>query len=147
LETQYDNGFDPLTLHDDRRRTLTSIVMRQGQPGFRSQLLTAYEGRCAITNCDALDMLEAAHIMPYSGLTSSVVSNGLLLRADIHTLFDRGLVFIDTADMSVQLAPSLRATVYAELVGKRIRLPRDRAAWPSAKALGQHRAWSEGRLE
>ncbi len=50
--------------------------------------MDAYGGRCAVTNCDIEDVLEAAHISPYNGPSTDQVYNGLLLRTDIHTLFD-----------------------------------------------------------
>jgi putative restriction endonuclease len=57
--------------------------------------MTVYSGRCAITDCEIDDVLEAAHISPYSGRSSDQVCNGLLLRADVHTLFDCGLLAFD----------------------------------------------------
>lgn len=76
--------FSPATTADQRRRVLTSIVRRRGQPQFRANLLSAYEGRCAISNCNVVSVLEAAHVHPYTGDASNDVSNGLLLRADMN---------------------------------------------------------------
>src|SRR5205823_2979542 len=81
--------FDPISIEDGRRRIQAS---RQGQFAFRAALIEAYGGRCAMTGCDILEVLEAAHIVPYRGPSTNAVSNGLLLRADIHTLFDLGLI-------------------------------------------------------
>ena len=53
--------------------------------------MTDYEGKCAVTGCDVPDVLQAAHIFPYMGPETNHPSNGLL-RADIHTLFDLGLI-------------------------------------------------------
>lgn len=83
-------GFDASSIVDARERVLGQIVRRRGQQEFREKLLVAYEGRCAITGCDAIEALEAAHIVPYLGTETNHVQNGLLLRADIHTLFDLG---------------------------------------------------------
>jgi len=131
--------FDWSTLEDARERTLRAIVQRQGQPLFRDTVLKAYGYRCAITNCDAVPALEAAHIIGYNGPDTNHVSNGLLLRADIHTLFDMGLITIDTATMSVHVAPSLAGTVYSELAEKPLRVPIKEALRPSKVALDQHR--------
>lgn len=130
---------------DARRRVLTAIVRRQGQGMFRDALLNAYERRCAVTGCDVEAALEAAHIIPYRGPHSNVVTNGLLLRADIHTLFDLGYLAIDITDpaaMTICLAPHLATTVYAELNGAPLRLPTAPEARPSAAALDQHREWT-----
>ncbi len=108
-----------------------------GTQGQRN--LKAYGYRCAITGCDAVQALEAAHIVGYNGPDTNHVSNGLLLRADIHTLFDLKLLAVDTQSMSVVVAPSLAGTVYGELVGKTLRVPADDASRPSRAALDQHR--------
>ena len=55
-------------------------------------VLDAYGGQCAITGSDAGPALEAAHPRPYRGVDSNVISDGLPLRGDIHTLFDLGLL-------------------------------------------------------
>ena len=127
---------------DARRRVLAAIVRRQGQGGFRQQLLLAYEGRCAVTGCDVEAALEAAHIEPYQGPHSNDLTNGLLLRADVHTLFDLGYLAVDGATMTIHLAPHLMDSVYAFLAGVPLRLPAQGYARPSATALEQHRAWS-----
>jgi hypothetical protein len=57
----------------------------------------SYQGRCAVTSCDAGAALEGAHLRPYRGPESNDVTNGLLLRADIHTLFDLRLLAPDPA--------------------------------------------------
>jgi HNH endonuclease len=59
--------FDPSGEIDGRRRALAAIVRRQGQPEFRKRLIQLYSGRCAICGCDAVQTLEAAHIIPYNG--------------------------------------------------------------------------------
>ena len=64
------------------------VALRQGQPQFRKSLLTAYRSRCAITGTAVESVLEAAHIWPHKGEQTNEVWNGLLLRADLHTLFD-----------------------------------------------------------
>ncbi|WP_169719739.1 HNH endonuclease, partial [Novosphingobium acidiphilum] len=56
--------------------------------------MKAYDGKCAVTSCAIEPLLEAAHIHPYLGPKTNHVTNGMLLRADIHTLFDLGLLAI-----------------------------------------------------
>jgi hypothetical protein len=130
--------FDPTSEVDARTITTRSIAQRQGQPEFRRALLAAYSGRCAITGCPVPDVLEAAHIMPYRGAHTNVVENGLLLRADLHTLFDLFLLGVDSTTWTVRIAPVLRRTPYDAYAGQALRLPTDTAARPSAEALALH---------
>lgn len=113
----------PMSLEDARRRIAASIVQRQGGAAFRAGLIKAYGGCCAISDCDALDALEAAHIVPYRGPQTDAVENGLLLRADLHTLFDRELLDIDPMSLRVKLHPKLAKTSYGGFEGRAVRLP------------------------
>lgn len=133
-ETGY---FSPASLKDEREKKLREIVERRGQPEFRNKLIIAYSGRCAVTGCDAVVTLEAAHIVPYTGLESNHVTNGLLLRADIHTLFDLVLLGIDPDSMIISVASAIMTTVYAELDGKKILLPLNPVDIPNHEALQQ----------
>ena len=90
-----DRIFDPKDVQDARQRLNRTIAQRRGQKRFRDSLIDAYEGRCAITGCSILAVLEAAHIFPYMGPETNASENGLLLRADIHTLFDSKLLAVD----------------------------------------------------
>jgi putative restriction endonuclease len=119
------------------KRVLREIRERRGQPVFRQRLIDAYQRRCAISGCDALAALEAAHITPYSVRQSNRVSNSLLLRADVHTLFDLNLIGIHPTRLTVSLASSLTDTSYQELAGKRISLPTAKSCRPHEKALRQ----------
>jgi hypothetical protein len=132
--------FDPRSLEDAREKIRRAIVVRRGQRAFREELLKAYGGRCALTGCDLVDLLEAAHIVPYKGVDTNDVRNGLLLRADIHTLFDCGLLAIDSKAMKVVLASKVKRSSYRKLVGRKLRLPTDQSKWPSKAALDQHRS-------
>jgi hypothetical protein len=134
--------FDPATVVDGRKKVLAAIVQRQGQGEFRAKVLMAYRGLCAVTGCDVAEALEAAHIVPYRGPDTNHPSNGLLLRADLHTLFDLGLMAIDSADMRLLLSPRLTGTAYADLAGKQLQLPDEQSQAPSKEALDMHRCWS-----
>lgn len=126
--------FDPSSLVDGRRRVVQEVVRRQGQPAFRKSLLAAYGGTCVVTGCSVESVLEAAHIAPYLGLESNKIQNGLLMRADIHTLFDLGLLKITTAGV-VELHDTLASTDYTALAGRQIAEPIDPAMRPSVEAL------------
>lgn len=136
-------GFDPETVPDERERQVAKIVRRRGQAKFRRDLIDAYEGRCAVTGCDALDALDAAHISPYRGKGSNDPRNGMMLRSDIHNLFDLGLLVIDAQTMTVFLSKPLRTSAYGELHGTALRLPLEEALRPSVDALVSHRSWAE----
>ncbi|WP_428986894.1 HNH endonuclease [Stenotrophomonas lactitubi] len=93
-----------------------------------------------MTGCDAVDALEAAHIIPYRNKSSNAISNGLLLRADVHTLFDLYLIGADADSGEIAIAPALRNSMYGELHGARLTIPCkvDRAA--SSASLIWHRS-------
>jgi hypothetical protein len=135
------NAFDaPLNSdHDARVWAMRAVAQRRGQPLFRAKLLDAYGGRCAITGCSAVEVLEAAHVLPYKGAHTDRVDNGLLLRADLHTLFDCQLLWI-TPEHTVALAPSLLTTDYATLAGKPLALPTTTAHRPNPAHLAEHAA-------
>lgn len=129
-------------VEDVRKKVQRSILERRGQGQFRAGLLIAYQGRCAISKYDAASALEAAHIDPYGEGGANLLSNGLLLRADLHTLFDEGLVAIDGESMSVIVSQSLSGTMYSSFAGIRITEPLDPKARPDPIALAAHRAWA-----
>jgi len=129
------DSFDVEDDHDARVFTLEAIALRQGQPAFRKALFAAYEARCAITGCDVAEALEAAHIMPYRGTHTNDVRNGLLLRADLHTLFDLGLLRIEPGSCTIELAPVMTGSAYRELEGQTLRLPRASRQRPDPDAL------------
>ncbi len=130
--------FDAETLQDARQRITASIVQRQGQAGFRRKLLIAYGGRCPITDCDVESAIEAAHIIPYQGTQTNHPTNGLPLRADIHTLFDLHLVSIRPDTNEVVIAPALVGTCYQDLADRKLTLPQDQKTAPNQNALSKH---------
>lgn len=120
-------------------RVLRNIYLRRGQPAFRRRLLAAYDGRCVVTGCNVVDALEAAHITPYSADGEYSTSNGLLMRADIHTLFDLHLLSICPATNEVLLNPRLRSA-YGQFESKLLPKPIDDADKPDKLGLTRHRA-------
>lgn len=137
-----EEAFDASDDADRREKTMQAIAVRRGQATFRAKLLEAYGGRCCVTGCDLKDALEAAHISPYRGEHSNHAQNGLLLRSDMHTLFDLGLFAVDESYRLI-LAPQLhKSEAYRDFSGKRLLLPSDENLQPSRGALAKHRAWS-----
>ena len=80
---------------------------RIGQQRFREALLARHGEACAFTGSQPAAALEAAHLVPYSKLAEHDVKAGLLLRRDLHVLFDRHLITIDPATWSIRVAPKL----------------------------------------
>ncbi len=122
-----------------REAIAKAIATRRGQQEFRQKLLLTTYKSCLVTGYDAEDALEAAHIRPYSGGGTFDISNGLLLRADIHTLFDLSFIAIDTKTMTVIIASALEGTTYSKFAGKRLRFPKGTVQIPDKDALDEHR--------
>lgn len=115
------------------------VKLRYGQPEFRKKLLAAYGGRCAVTGTAVPEILEAAHIQGYAAEGESRVSNGILMRSDIHALFDAGLLGIEPETYRVKLSPELMGEEeYWKLNGKKIELPERADLYPNAHKLKKH---------
>lgn len=117
--------FVPGSLDDARKKIIREIVRRQGQQAFRKKLLKSYQGCCAISGCDIGEALEAAHISPYRGDYTNHVTNGILLRADLHTLFDLGLITVTLGDHRVRVSSLLKPPHYQDLADVKIKEPID----------------------
>lgn len=128
---------------EDRRVQAGAIAIRQGQSGFRKKLLKAYDGRCAITGYDVKNALDACHIKTFPGKDDNSESNGLLLRADIHNLFDAHLLGVDPDTGKVWISKKLKGTKYAQLDGKQALLPENPKHHPNADALRER--WEEAK--
>lgn len=137
-EEELGETFDPKNLPDGRKRIIASIIRRLGQQAFRRKLISAYAAQCAMTQCKTIWILEAAHIIPYRGLRTNSVSNGLLLRADVHTLFDLALISIEPRKLVMKVSTLLEGSEYEALDGRRPALPPKTALQPSAAALEYH---------
>ncbi|TAL98642.1 MAG: HNH endonuclease [Paraburkholderia sp.] len=117
-----------------------AIKTRRGQTRFRQQLLDAYRRGCAITGSRITELLEAAHIVPHSLMTNYSTRNGLLLKTDIHTLYDLHLISVD-ATYTVHVSRRLANTDYGKLHGKKLEIFPDRSAdQPSSTALEKRHA-------
>jgi len=93
------------------------IKTRRGQSELRKNLLLAYDGKCCVTDCNVESVLEAAHIIAHSEESNYSVSNGLLLRTDIHTLYDLNLIGIDGSG-KVNISESLHESEYWQFHGR-----------------------------
>jgi HNH endonuclease len=124
---------------EGRRKILQSVAVRQGQAKFREKLLDAYDYRCAITGTPIPVTLQAAHIVPYNGPETNSVQNGLLLRADIHNLFDLGLIQVDPDTLQVLVSDELLSTSFRKLNGRKLRKTKSQSQKPSRQALALRR--------
>jgi putative restriction endonuclease len=103
------------------------VAPRLGQGSFRVLVTDAYERRCAVTGERVLPVLEAAHIRPYAAGGAHRVDNGLLLRSDLHTLFDRGYITVTPA-LQLEVSRRIREDFengrdYYALHGRDLRSP------------------------
>lgn len=115
---------------------------RLGQGTFRVAVTAVYQGRCAVTGEHSLPVLEAAHIKSFSAEGPHSVPNGLLLRADIHKLFDGGYVTV-TPDHHFIVSKRLReefenGRAYYKRDGSLIHLPERAADRPDPELLRWH---------
>lgn len=119
------------------------VKPRLGQGAFRVLVTEAYQRRCAITGEKTLPVLHAAHIKPYSLNGPHAVSNGILLRQDLHTLFDRGYLTV-TEDYHVEVSRRIKEDYgngrdYYALRGKQIlEIPQSVQDRPAREYLRWH---------
>ena len=118
------------------------VVPRLGQGAFRIAVTDAYGRACAVTGEHSLPALEAAHIKPYGQDGPHAIANGLLLRADLHRLFDQGYVTV-TPKRRLEISPHLRIDYengrsYYPHHGKEITPPDDPACQPGPEFLRWH---------
>jgi putative restriction endonuclease len=133
-----------LTIHELKARYGDPVwsYPRLGQGSFRVLVTDVYERRCAITNERTLPALDAAHIKPYSYDGLHTVNNGILLRRDLHALFDKGYITI-TPNMTVEVSKKVKEEFengrdYYRHHGNRIRLPISVSNRPSIDFLAWH---------
>ena len=137
---------DLKSLKDERKRTNVERVIRKHQGKFRASLLDAFQGKCAITACDVERALDAAHIFPYRGEKTDCAWNGILLRLDLHRLFDSYLLTIDPLSGRVYLEPSLMNS-YGMVANIKVCFPEEPVSLNRLQALRWHNAqcsWMKG---
>jgi putative restriction endonuclease len=119
------------------------VAPRVGQSGFRVLVTEAYDRRCAVTGEKTLPALDAAHIVPYGEGGPHAVDNGLLLRSDLHRLFDRGYLTVDPDDLRLRVSPRIRhefhnGHAYYALHGTPLRRPAAPHPGPNREYLAYH---------
>ncbi|WP_274397115.1 HNH endonuclease [Xanthomonas cucurbitae] len=96
-------------------------VIRDGQADFRKRLIEHYGAVCMVTGTAHAAVIDAAHINPYNGTSTNALSNGLLLRKDIHALFDAGLLLV-SPNLVISVSSALSDACYRDLDGRPLRL-------------------------
>lgn len=118
------------------------ILPRLGQGAFRIIVADSYQRRCALSSSHIMHILDSAHIRPYAEGGTHSPTNGLLLRQDVHTLFDRGYITV-TPEYKVEVSRRIReefnnGAEYYAMHGKPIHLPQLEQLRPSREALSWH---------
>jgi putative restriction endonuclease len=119
------------------------VTPRLGQGSFRVLVTDAYSYRCSMTSERTLPVLEAAHIRPYAKDGLHELSNGLLLRSDLHKLFDLGYITVDPEKKAILVSPRIREEYengreYYALHGRPLAQPENSLAIPSLENLSYH---------
>lgn len=119
------------------------VRQRLGQGAFRLLVTEAYGRRCAFTGEKTLPALQAAHIKPYAASGPHRVQNGLLLRADLHQLFDSGYLTVDPSRRAIEVSGRIRKEFengrdYYALHGRTLRHPANATDGPEAAFLEYH---------
>lgn len=116
-----ENDQHDLLEGDQRKIAYRQIKQRRGQKTFRDKLLKS-NPICAVTGCELVDILEAAHIDAYRNSSHNHISNGLLLRSDIHTLFDLNLCAINPQKHTLHFSKRILNSGYEIFEGEIIKI-------------------------
>lgn len=125
------------------RGVVPTLGMRRiGQQAFRVMVLEAYERRCALTDGKVLPVLEAAHIQPFGQGGEHDITNGILMRTDVHALFDLGYLTV-APDLTVRASRRLKddfdnGNDYRRLHGNTIWVPSSEKRRPNPQLLEWH---------
>jgi putative restriction endonuclease len=141
--TSFDSDAMLFEMEGERYGTGQLVYPRLGQGAFRVVVTEAYHRKCAISGERTLPVLEAAHIKPYSQEGPHLPNNGLLLRQDFHTLFDRGYITV-SEDLNIEVSKRIKEDFgngkeYYSYHGKKlIEVPEKTVDRPSAQFLQWH---------
>lgn len=104
---------------EDRKAAV--VKARPNQATFRANAMKRHNGRCVVTRFRVTSVLEAAHVIPHTGNPAfEVPENSLILRRDIHALFDACLLAIHSKSNRILISPELTGTPYEKLAGKEV---------------------------
>jgi hypothetical protein len=138
FDEEINEKFDPKKITTPNEYTFRSIKRRRGQTKFRNILLDIYQSECVISGCNLVEILQAAHIFPYNGEDTNKIDNGLILRSDIHDLFDMFLISIEPFSLKIKVSPRLYGSEYQKFENNRIKLPNSKIKVPSGESINWH---------
>ncbi|MER9428787.1 HNH endonuclease [Mesorhizobium sp. M0408] len=135
----HDTEFLLDELVDERKRQDSLFVIREGANDFRRAVLREWK-HCAVTGSTTKEVLDAAHIYRYFGLKTNDIRNGIILRRDIHSLFDKHLMsFSESGDtLRIVMSQKLKGSEYEKYDGVLVELPRDQKARPDLRTVRHH---------
>ena len=132
---------DPEASNDEVRRLVASVRrVRDGQRKMKEGLIKLYGGCCCITGSGVEEVLIACHIEPHRDRGNNHSTNGLLMKAELHILFDGNLIGIEPDTLKVRIAGKLKGSEYEYLDGMTLRARKD-GGRPDRKALADR--WKE----
>lgn len=123
-----------LVASTSKKNTSHLSTMREGQAQFKLYVSRAYDYKCCISGEKTPELLQAAHIQAYISKESNHIQNGLLLRIDLHKMYDSGLLTIDES-YRVHISKKITSPDYTMFDGIRISLPTDASKHPSKDAI------------
>jgi hypothetical protein len=121
-----------------RQKKMVEQAVRPEQQDFSRRIREIYRDKCAVTGCVTPAALEAAHIRTQKGLDNNSPANGMLLRSDIHALFDRLLVTLSEDGARLEVSPELTDTGYNFLKTALVTRPSE-GSKPSMENIQDHR--------
>ena len=136
--TEWEPALDWQTKKTELERINGSTVVRPGAADFRKLVLDEYKNCCSVTGCNISEVLDVAHIVPYYGIESDDIQNAIVLRTDLHRLFDNGLVSFKYETPKENLIIEVKEVAineYGYLNGKSCMLPKNKDSRPSQSAL------------
>ncbi|HVV70699.1 MAG TPA: HNH endonuclease [Verrucomicrobiae bacterium] len=119
------------SLLEERVRAFAKVILRPEQAAFREELRRRHGDQCQISGCRVMAVVNACHLLRAAEGGAEVAENGILLRLDLHVLFDANLIGIHPKTLRVHVHSSLRGTEYQDMKGTTVRM-KER---PSARAL------------
>nr|WP_231707905.1 HNH endonuclease [Arthrobacter caoxuetaonis] len=121
--------------------TSALVRVRKGQTLFRKSLIDRYGTICAFTGRCPLEVLEAAHLYSYASVGEHHEHGGLLLRRDLHRLFDRGKLAVHPRSLVIDIAVELHSyPLYQQLHGTKLQVSVNAS---QREWLGEH--WKQHR--
>jgi hypothetical protein len=145
----YDGGDEDEKSSSPLEFASGTIRARRGEKKLRGQLRKMYNDQCAITGECPADLLEVAYIVPFpgGGLSVHAPENALLLRSDLHTLWDLNLIAIDPDTMRLVVADRLAGSRYAKIAGRRLLARAEGAAPKQVNEKALRERWEAFRAD